>query len=330
MSITQAKVAIITITYNSSHFINDYLLSISPFLSTSSHHLVIVDNASSDNTCEILEQYMENHQLTGNMTVVKLTQNIGFGKGCNRGAEAARSFNPTHLWFLNPDTRVFKNSGQNLLSLLENTDKQVDFAGSVLVNRQGSPRSGAFRFPGLMNVFLSNMQLGILDKLFKQYTTATTIQDQPYQADWLTGASFMTKAECFYQLQGFDPYYFLYYEEVDLFYRAKAQGYSVWACPESQIFHISGASTGINNRKKIAKRLPSYWFESRRHYYLSNYGKLYFFIVDIIFIVSHTIWTIRATIQKKRIETPPYLISDTIKHSLLYRLLTRKHRHKSG
>ena len=110
------------------------------------------------------------------------------------------------------------------------------------------------------------MRLGILDALFKNHVTAIPIQKQPYTADWLTGASFMVKNECFEALKGFDPHYFLYFEEVDLFYRAKQAGFSVWACPNSQVFHISGASTGINTQHSTPKRQPNYWFESRKYF----------------------------------------------------------------
>lgn len=313
MSITQAQVAIITVTFNSSEFIEDYLASIIPFISNTQHKLIIIDNASTDNTPEIISRYCESQQANDNIHMRVLKKNIGFGKGCNAGTDVAKNYKPTHLWFLNPDTRVFNNSGQELLSLItKNND--VDFAGSVLVNDKMVPRAGAFRFPSLMNVLLSTMKLGVLDKLFHRYTTAIPINSNPYKADWLTGASFMVKTECIDHLQGFDPYYFLYFEEVDLFYRAKEAGFSVWACPNSQVFHISGASTGINNHQKAIKRQPGYWFESRRHFYISNYGHAYFAAVDLTFILCHLVWKLRSFIQKKEDQTPPHFIKDMLAH----------------
>jgi GT2 family glycosyltransferase len=323
VSITQAQAAIITVTFNSQDFIEDYLSSVTPFIRDTPHHLFIIDNASSDNTCKIVEQYSKNHQLDDKLHIIKLSENIGFGKGCNTGIEAARIYQPTHFWILNPDTQVYQGSGNELLQLLD-THKTIDFAGSILVNKKRIPRAGAFRFPGLVNVILSTLKLGILDRLLHQFTTAVPIAKQPYRADWLTGASFMAKADCIYQLNGFDPTYFLYFEEVDLFYRAKAAGFSVWACPASQVFHISGASTGINNHKKAIKRRPAYWFESRRHYYISNYGRTYFTAVDMAFIACHLLWKLRAAIQRKEDDTPPHFIRDILHHSYPMCLLARK------
>jgi N-acetylglucosaminyl-diphospho-decaprenol L-rhamnosyltransferase len=316
VSITQPHVAIITVTYNSHDFIEAYLTSITPFITHGTHRLFIIDNNSTDNTCQLIKQYRQQHQLLEHIHIIELPKNIGFGKGCNAGIEAAKTYSPSHYWLLNPDTKVFDNSGDALLSFMQQ-HPNVDFAGSVLVNSKQQPRAGAFRFPMLTNVILSTLKLGFLDKHFNQYTTAIPISDNPYTADWLTGASFMTKAECLYQLNGFDPAYFLYFEEVDLFYRAKKAHLSVWACPSSHVFHISGASTGINDHKKAVKRLPSYWFESRRHYYSSNHGTLYFALTDTALILCKILWKIRAKIQNKEDDTPPYFIGDIIKHSIL-------------
>lgn len=317
MSITQAQVAIITVTYNSSGFIEDYLQAITHFISANTQHqLYIVDNASSDNTCDLIKTYREQHQLSDKLHIIELSENIGFGKGCNTGIDAAKNDTPTHFWLLNPDTQVNNSSGQALLSLMKQAP-HIDFAGSALVNKEGTPRAGAFRFPTLLNVALSSLKLGLLDKLFNNHITAIPISNTPYPADWLTGASFMAKAESMYQLAGFDPQYFLYFEEVDLFFRAKKLGHSAWACPESQVFHISGASTGINNHKKAIKPLPSYWFESRRYYYLNNYGRIYFTAVDLALITCQCLWTLRAKLQSKEDDTPPHFLKSIIKHSYI-------------
>lgn len=315
--------AIITVTFNSEDFIKEYLASITPFILDTQHHLFIIDNASTDNTCDIINEHIDKHQLSNKLHIIALSENIGFGKGCNTGIEAARAYLPTHFWLLNPDTQVYSNSGNELLQVFNQT-ADADFVGSVLVNAEKTPRPGAFRFPGLINVILSTLKLGILDKLLNQYTTAIPIASTPYGADWLTGASFMAKADCLYDLKGFDPAYFLYFEEVDLFYRAKAAGFTVRACPKSHVFHISGASTGINNHKKAISRRPDYWFESRSYYYRSNYNSMYFSLVDLAFILCHCIWKVRATLQQKEDDTPPHFVRDIIRHSYIAKLFRSK------
>ncbi|MGH1485112.1 MAG: glycosyltransferase family 2 protein [Cellvibrionaceae bacterium] len=317
-SITHTKVAIITVTYNSESFINEYLASLIPFLENTEHQLILVDNQSSDNTLGLLDAFIkQNKQLQDQIKVIPLEQNIGFGKGCNKGAVAAQEYKPTYLWFLNPDTKVFEDSGSELLALLDKKP-DVDFVGSILINEKSEIRAGAFRFPTLTNVFVSAMGIGIVDKLFHRCHTSIPVKQTPYEADWLTGASFMVKNSSFNTLKGFEPYYFLYFEEVDLFYRAKQLGFSVWACPDSKVFHISGASTGINDHKTQAKRKPKYWYESRRYFYMSNFGKLYFTAVDMALIFSHLVWRAKIKIQGQKNTAPLHYIRDILRHSYLF------------
>lgn len=322
MGIIHEKVAIITVTYNCSDFIEAYLLSVQPIITRAEYSLVVIDNNSTDNTNQLITKHIQKHSLEDCITFMGSKDNIGFGRGCNLGVDIAKKHNPTYLWFLNPDTTILYNSGDTLLSLLKN-GKNIDFSGSILSNEKNEFRPGAFRFPCLTNVFLSTLRLGVLDRLLHKFTTAAPIKTKPYQADWLTGASFMTSLACFEQLGGFDPKYFLYFEEVDLFYRAKKYGFSAWSCPSSHVFHISGASTGINRSKMQKKRQPAYWFESRRHFYTKNYGRLYFTLIDICHIVCLLIWKARAIAQNKTDDTPSLFISDIIRHSYPAHLIKR-------
>jgi len=317
-SIPENKVAIITVTYNSADFIEQYLESVALFLKGTDHQLFLVDNQSNDNTVDIANHFAQTQQLTSQIHVIPANDNLGFGKGCNLGVKHAKAHKPTHLWFLNPDTIIFEDTAPALLQLLKE-DTNIDFAGSILVDKNNTPRAGAFRFPTAINVFLSTMTLGILDKLFHKHTTAIPADNETIEADWLTGASFIVKYDCFENLEGFDPQYFLYFEEVDLFFRAKQKGYVVSSCPKSKVFHISGASTGINSKETAIKRRPNYWFESRRYYYIKNYGKAYFLLVDLLFFLGFSLKRIRDFIQQKDSQFPEHFAKDTFKHSLLGR-----------
>lgn len=302
-------------TYNAEDFIREYLDSLRPLLAEADKYtLVCVDNASADKTCELISSYIEEFDLAGKMHLVAERDNIGFGRGCNSGASFASQFSPDYLWFLNPDTQVNETSGQQLLNFFDD-ERQPDFIGSVLKNEQGELRPGAFRFPGAMTTLSTTLRLGLLDRIFPNHTSSFPLSESPTLADWLTGASFMVKREVFEKLEGFDPKYFLYFEEVDLFLRAKRAGYTAWTCPKSTVFHISGASTGINKPGKAIKRRPKYWFESRRYFYSKNYGKLYFALVDAIFLSGHLFWRLRALFQNKEVTEPPYLLRDVMAHS---------------
>ena len=313
---THTQVAIITVTYHSEDFIHDYLIAIKKIIVNKPYRLIIIDNNSKDKTCELIKNFRHANQLFEQISLIESTENLGFGKGCNKGIDLAKTYAAQYYWFLNPDTIPFESSGEYLTKLLDENEN-AHFASSTLLNNKNEPSPGAFHFPGLMNTVLATSRLAILEKIFPQYTTAVTMKQQPYQADWLTGASFMAKASAINTLKGFTPDYFLYFEEVDLFFRAKQKKLDAWACPDSKVFHISGASTGVDNPNSERKRFPHYWFESRRHFYISNCGHIYFLLINCTLLMCHILWKLRSTIQQREDSTPPHFIKDIIYYSYI-------------
>lgn len=309
--------AIITVTYNCEDFIDAFLTAVAPALTepTSPSVLVIVDNHSSDETIAKVAAFISEHHLQDKILLRPQQKNLGFGAGCNAGVEAAKAFNAKHYWFLNPDTKVFPQTQQKLLEFLASSPA-VSFVGSQLVNEEGVARPSAFRFPSAISELCSYLRLGVLDRIFAQRQVAIPVSDAAHRADWLTGASFMAKADAFDQLNGFDERFFLYFEEVDLFYRAKQCGFECWINPDSKVYHMAGASTGIASGRKATKRRPQYWFDSRRYFYCKNFGRLQFALCDLAAMAGLSLWKVRTVVQGKERNDPPFLLTDLARNSV--------------
>jgi GT2 family glycosyltransferase len=71
----------------------------------------------------------------------------------------------------------------------------------------------------------------------------------------------------FEQVGLFDEGFFLYFEEVDLALRAARAGWESWYVPAARVVHEAGASTGATGGRELERRMPRYWFESRRRYF---------------------------------------------------------------
>lgn len=310
-------VAIVTVTYNCQDFIEDFLASLNAQLLTRSPSslLVIVDNASSDNTVSLVNRFINTHDLHDRIVLLPQNENLGFGTGCNVGADAAAQFSPEFYWFLNPDTRIFHDTASELIKFFR-ANPSADFVGSQLVNEHNVARPSAFRFPSCVSEFCRTLRLGFVDRLLPRGQLALPISNKPHPADWLTGASFMVKSGVFQRLNGFDPAFFLYFEEVDLFYRAKQQGFTCWFNPGSKVYHYAGASTGISSTRKAVKRRPQYWFDSRRYFYCKNYGGIYFALCDLAAITGLCLWKLRTLLQHKDSGDPPGLLKDLASNSL--------------
>ena len=311
------NVTIVTVTFNASDFIERYFEAAERVLDSFPNlSLVVVDNASSDDTVSKLSGCMSQADISDRCKLVVSEENIGFGRGCNLGAKNAEGFCPEAIWFLNPDTVVSLESPIELLKQM--VSDGCDFVGSALADENGQIRSGAFRFPTPITVFLSTSLLGFLARALPHRASTIEIKDRAVTADWLTGASFLVKKSAFDALGGFDAKYFLYFEEVDLFFRAKINDMKVVSTPKSTVYHQSGASTGINARKNSVKqpRRPAFWFESRRYFYLKNFGAFTFLATDIAFVSGMLIRKMKNFIQRKPDVEPEYLIRDIFAYSV--------------
>lgn len=311
-----ATVTIVTVTYHASEFIDDYLQSIKALLLTDSRFsVVIVDNASGDNTANIVQDFIRQEMLGDRIRFCVSPSNSGFGAGCNLGASLA-PVDTHYLWFLNPDTQFEASAGTTLLQAFS-TREHVDALASILHDADGSVVIGAFRFPWAMTTFLSHACIGLLDRCFGQYALHYKSQDSQRNADWLSGASFMIRANAFHQVNGFDETFFLYFEEVDLFYRFKQAGFTAAICSQSVVNHIAGASTGVNNHARNGQlpRKPAYWFESRRYLYIKHFGRGYLLFIDTVYVLANLLHRTKNFCLRKPLVQPKRLLRDIVKFS---------------
>ena len=89
----------------------------------------------------------------------------------------------------------------------------------------------------------------------------------------------------------------------------------------SAVAHIGGASTGIKDGRSN-RRMPAYWFDSRRHYFRKNHGEAYLALSDLLFTLGFSLWRMRRKLQNKPDEDPPFLLADFVRHTLRSRSTT--------
>ena len=106
---------------------------------------------------------------------------------------------------------------------------------------------------------------------------------------------------------------YTYFDDVDICLRARKAGWETWYVPQSKIIHFGGAATGIGRERK---RLPSYWFEARRRYFLKNYGKLHAALADGAFLCGFAFSRLRRRLERKADTDPPHLLADSFRHSV--------------
>jgi GT2 family glycosyltransferase len=145
-----------------------------------------------------------------------------------------------------------------------------------------------------------------------KYVVPMDLPDSPQTVDWTAGASLMMRRDVLDEIGLFDETFFLYFEETDLCRRAKNAGWPTVYLPESKVTHIGSVSTGM----KTWKRMPSYWFDSRWHYFTKNHGSLYAGVATAAFVATRSVLRLRRMIERKPSGDASHFLRDMVSHAL--------------
>jgi N-acetylglucosaminyl-diphospho-decaprenol L-rhamnosyltransferase len=314
----EIDVAIAIVSYRSAALTIDCLRSIDVERSTPgvSIRVIVVDNASGD--APVIAEAIEANCWSSWVILVTAPRNGGFAYGNNLAfRHACHDRPPDYLHLLNPDTLVRKGAIGALARFLD-THPDVGIAGSSFENLDGSDWPIAFRFPSILSELESGLQLRFASRVLQRWVVAVEMSPVPQAIDWVPGASMMIRRSVFEAVGGFDEAYFLYFEETDFCFRAKKAGFSTWYVPESRVMHIVGQSTKVTVRDTALKRLPSYWFESRRRYFVGSYGNARSIAVDLVAMVAHGIGHCKRVAQGRTDRGVPRFLRDLAYHSALW------------
>jgi GT2 family glycosyltransferase len=246
------NVSIIIVSYNTQALLKQCLASVFEKTQDIKFEVIVVDNASHDGSPQMVREEFPN------VTLIESPANLGFGRANNLGAQAAKG---KYLFLLNPDTIVLNNAVKILAEFLDNNPK-AGICGGNLFDADKKPAPSYHMFlPSILwelNLFTSNM-LGKLRYGKNFYFNHT---QRPRKVGYITGADLMISRDLFQHLNGFDPDFFVYYEETELTFRVKKAGYEVYSVPQAEIIHLEG-QTFSGNWERRAKM----FLEGRGKYY---------------------------------------------------------------
>lgn len=248
---------------------------------------VVADNNSEDGSAERLSIELSGTAFADWVKFVALPINGGFGWGNNQAILHYLRDQPLPdaIYFLNPDTALEPGALSTLVRDLENKP-DAGAIGSQLINVDGSLAGSAFRFPSIGREFTRGLGIGTVERLLGIAPILVPFGvRQP--VDWVTGASVLIRTAAIAESGLFDTGFFLYFEEVELMYRLRKNGWQTYHCPESRVMHIAGASTGVVNGKTDGDRPPpDYFFRSRKRFFLLTGGKARSIFADIAWLVG--------------------------------------------
>lgn len=259
-------IEVVVVNWNSGHQLSDVISSVALYHGNLVDSVIVVDNASTDDSIALME--VNASRCPFRLQVIRNAENLGFGTACNQGAALATN---DFILFLNPDARLFSGSLATPAEFLrrpENAD--VGIVGIQLVDECGHIARSCARFPTVFALLVQATGLNRLPQL-RRWSQAMTEwpHDSTRPVDQVIGAFFFIRRSLFEALDGFDERFFVYFEEVDVSYRASQAGYLSVFLAEAQAFHAGG---GTSHQVK-ARRL-FYFLRSRLVYAFKHFSWL--------------------------------------------------------
>lgn len=229
--------SIIIVNWNSIEFTRQCIASIQANVSNLAYEIVVVDNASRDDSCRTIKK---------SFPYVKLIcseRNVGFARANNLGLDHACG---RHILFLNPDTIVRDDAISQLVAVLDG-DQKIGVVGCTLLNGDLTVQTTCIQpFPTISN------QLFGVDWLKRRWPTLPLFGirelyresgDQVVPVQVISGACLMARRESLEKVNGFSTDYFMYAEEADLCYKIRKAGWTVAYLRKAEIIHLGGQST---------------------------------------------------------------------------------------
>lgn len=272
--------------------------------------VTIVDNDSGDGSFEKMLAATQDWPRTA---VVQSGWNGGFGAGNNHGIRVGLpdGRRPDLVYLLNSDAIPQPGAIRVLVDYMA-AHPDAGIACSRIRGVDGEPHLTAFRFPSAAGEFEAASRSGPVTRLFKGKVVAMPQPLASGPVDWSAGASMMMRSDMLDRIGLFDEGFFLYFEETDLCLRAAKAGYATHYVVESEVAHIGSASTGM----KEWKRVPDYWYDSRRRYFEKHHGRAGALLATAAVLGGEALWRLRCLVQRQATGVPPGHLGKLTRHAL--------------
>jgi GT2 family glycosyltransferase len=286
MDITNMKtdLSIIIVNYCTYNFTKQTIESVIQKNHSFNYEIIIVDNASSDNSLENLKKTYSNEINENLIKFIANKENKGFAYANNL---ALKQTNSKYLLLLNSDTKIIDNCLEKCLKFMD-TDKNIGVLGCKVMLPDGTLDKACrrsypdvnvsfYRMTGLSHIFPKSER-------FNKYNLTYLDENGIYNVDCLTGAFMLIRNEVIDQIGLLDESFFMYGEDIDYCYRVKENEWKVKYYGEAEIIHYKGASS-----KKQKSKLLYEFYNSMQIFYNKHYQDKYPWFITIVTYTG--IWT---------------------------------------
>jgi len=271
------KLSIVIVNYNVKHFLGQCLISVQRAIKDIDAEVFVVDNASSDDSCQMVNEMFPWVKL------IASTVNLGFSKGNNQAIEKATG---QYVLLLNPDTVVAEDTFTKCLLFMDSHPnagalgvRMIDGKGNFLPeSKRGLPTPAVafYKTFGFSKIFPRS-------KTFNRYHLGFLPEHETSEADILSGAFMLMRKEALDKTGLLDETFFMYGEDIDLSYRIIKAGYKNFYFADTTIIHYKGESTRKGSLNYVKVFYNAMIIFARKHFSGNQSGAFSLFINLAIF-----------------------------------------------
>jgi len=285
-----ADVSVIIVSWNTQDILRNCLRSIYEQSGDSSLEVIVIDNASTDGSAEMVKKDFQR------VILIENSENRGFAAANNQGIAIATG---RYVLLLNSDTIVLNNAIDKTLSFAD-AHPESTVVGCRVLNTDRTLQPTCFMFPSILNMLLSTTYLYKLfskSKFFGRERMTWWNRNDIREVDVVTGCFMLVRREAIEQVGLMDEQFFMYGEETDWCYRFKQAGYKVMFTPCAEIIHLGGQSTQKKATAMVVQLRKSILQFMKKHHNPFIY-RIACLLTVIFLAVRLPIWSVMAFFQR--------------------------------
>jgi len=262
-------ITIVIVNWNTRDLLRDCLNSIYKTVRDITFEVIVVDNASRDDSVAMLGKEFPN------VRVIENSENRGFAAANNQSFAVMKGH---YALLLNTDTVLTENAVHELFAFMENHDDTATaMAGGQLLNRDGSRQNSIANFPTILTL-LANTSL--LEYLFpRRFPSKRYEHKEPLEVESVIGACMLVRKKAMDEVGIFDERYFFFFEETDWACQMRTAGWKIYHVPSALIYHLQGQSIGGDVRSRIE------FYRSRYRFFNKWKGRSYNAVVSLVVFI---------------------------------------------
>lgn len=232
-------VSIIIVNWNTEKLLLDCIDSIIKQTKKPNYEIIIVDNASRDNSVQVVNQKYPD------VEIIQNSENLGFSKANNQGIAISKG---RYVCLMNSDVIVLENSIDILYQHIED-NKSIGVIVPMTVDRNYKIRENCRRFPNLWNIFCETLFLHRVfptSLVFHGRAIPTNRYHNLYEVESISGCFMLVSKEAIEEVGMLDEAFFFYTEDVDWCKRFHNAGWEIIYLASVKSIHLGGESSAIS------------------------------------------------------------------------------------